>query len=68
VGNAERKARKKAGEKFVRVPKEGTPLIDRAWFSALVFSPRTRDWRAPSPKKRLAALRDRGVDIGPLDK
>ena len=62
MGNAERKARKRAGLKFERTPKTGTPLIERAWFESLLFDPK-RGWRQPSTKKRIRALKARGYDV-----
>lgn len=62
VGNAERKARKRAGLKFERNSKTGTPLIERAWFESLLFDPK-RGRRRPSTKKRIRALKDRGYDV-----
>lgn len=62
MSTAERKARKRAGLKFERKPKTGTPLIERAWFESLIFDPK-RGWRQPSTKKRIRALKDRGYDV-----
>lgn len=59
MANAARKARKRAGVKFERKPKTGTPLIERAWFESVIFDPKT-GWRQPSTKKRIRALKDRG--------
>ena len=65
VANAERKARKRAGTKFERTPKTGTPLIERAWFESLLFDPKN-GWRQPSTKKRIRALKDRGYNVDSL--
>lgn len=65
MANAGRKARKRAGIKFERTPKVGTPLIERAWFESLLFDPKN-GWRQPSAKKRIRALKDRGYDVDSL--
>lgn len=65
MSTAERKARKRAGIKFERAPKTGTPLIERAWFESLLFDPKN-GWRQPSTKKRIRALKDRGYDVDSL--
>lgn len=62
MANTDRKARKRAGVKFERAPKTGTPLIERAWFESLIFDPKS-GWRQPSIKKRIRALKDRGYDV-----
>lgn len=62
MSTQERKARKRAGLKFEREPKTGTPLIERAWFESLLFTPK-KGWRQPSTKKRIRALKDRGYDV-----
>jgi hypothetical protein len=62
LSTAERKARKRAGLKFERKPKTGTPLIERAWFESLIFDAKN-GWRQPSTKKRIRALKDRGYDV-----
>jgi pimeloyl-CoA synthetase len=62
MGHSARKARKKAGVKFERQPKAGTPLADRSFFAgAMIFDPK-KGWRAPSLKKRIRALKARGID------
>lgn len=62
-----RKARKRAGEKFTRTPKIGTPLLDRAWFAGLVWGPKgTKNESLLGPrsaKKIKAALAARGFEI-----
>lgn len=67
MSTAARKARKRAGIKFEKQPKVGTPFQDRAWFSQLVTGFNGRQPaalpRLRSAKKRLRALRDRGVDV-----
>ena len=65
MSTAERKARKRAGVKFERKSKTGTPLIERAWFESLLFDPKN-GWRQPSTKKRIRALKDRGYDVDGL--
>lgn len=61
-----RKARKRAGIKFTKAPKVGTPLVERAWFAGFVpGAVSTRfdgSWRGRSEKKRLAALGVRGLE------
>lgn len=59
MSTAARKARKRAGIKFVHRTKIGTPVTERAWFNALI--PDTRrgrlgKMRLRSAKKRAAAL------------
>ena len=39
MSTAARKARKRAGIKFERTPKVGTPLLERFWFTQLVYGP-----------------------------
>jgi hypothetical protein len=65
MSTAARKARKRASVKFVRTPKVGTPLTERAWFQAVVpgaFGTRhSAEFRSRSNKKRAAALKARGL-------
>ncbi len=60
-----RKARKAAGVKFVRTPKVGTPIAERAWFTAVLPGlPGTRNAQklvARSLVKRNRALKARGL-------
>lgn len=65
MSTSDRKARKRAGVKFERKIKTGTPLIERAWFESLIFDPKS-GWRQPSTKKRIRALKDRGYDVDSL--
>lgn len=67
MGTAARKARKRAGVKFERQPKTGTPLAERSWFAgAMIFDPK-KGRRAPSLKKRIRALKDRGIDTSAVE-
>lgn len=65
MSTAARKARKRAGIKFEKAPKVGTPIQERAWFSALVWgAPGTRfeaKQRRRSAAKRQRALEARGM-------
>lgn len=40
MSTTSRKARRRAGIKFERTPKTGTPLTERAWFTELVPGPK----------------------------
>jgi hypothetical protein len=67
MGTAARKARKRAGVKFERKSKTGTPLGERSWFAgAMIFDPKN-GWRPPSIKKRIRALKDRGFDTSAVE-
>lgn len=60
MSNTERKARKRAGVKFERVPKVGTPLVERAWFNTSSnWDPARRAWVPASASKRQRALEAR---------
>lgn len=63
MANTNRKARKAAGEKFVRVPKVGTPVQERSWFAKLLpsLNPMNPVPRRRSEKARRRALADRGI-------
>lgn len=60
-----RKARKRAGIRFERKPKVGTPLLERAQFAGMVFGRvRNREvWHWRSPKKLERAAKARGITI-----
>ena len=65
MSTSARKARKRAGIQFTKAPKVETPFLERAWFNELVtgFNGR-KPANLPRPrsmKKRLQALRDRGI-------
>lgn len=65
MSTAARKARKRAGIKFERKPKVGTPLLERAEFAGMVFGPvkgRAR-WHFRSAKKVAAAAAARGIEV-----
>jgi pimeloyl-CoA synthetase len=62
MGTAARKARKKAGVKFERQPKTGTPLAERSFFAGAMIFDLKKGWRAPSLKKRIRAVKNRGID------
>jgi hypothetical protein len=65
--NTERKARKRAGIKFYKAPKVGTPLIERASFTGLVpGAVGTRSEGRPVPRswaQRMALLELHGVPM-----
>lgn len=67
MSTAARKARKRAGIKFEKTQKVGTPFQERAWFRALVLGPTgTRhagQMQRRSKKKRDRALRARGIEV-----
>jgi len=67
MATANRKARKASGEKFVRVPKVGTPLEERAEFNRMVPGASGTKFfgkLVPVSAKRLArALKDRGIEV-----
>lgn len=67
MSTAARKARKRAGIKFVHPTKTPTPLLERAWFAALHPGPphtklSTR-LMPRSPAKVTKALADRGIAV-----
>jgi hypothetical protein len=61
-----RKARKRAGIKFEKAAKVGTPILERAFFTQLVFGPaatKHASRRQPrSAKKIAAALKPYGLN------
>lgn len=61
-----RKARKRAGIPFVRIPKVGTPIGDRAEFNktvpGAVGTRHSLEYAPVSIKKRNRMLSDRGID------
>lgn len=62
MSTTERKARKRAGVKFERIPKVGTPLTERASFNVShVWDPVLGRMRPASVSKRQRALEARGV-------
>lgn len=67
MSTTDRKARKRAGIRFSKAPKVGTPLAERAWFAGFVLGAVSTRFegarRSRSEKKRLAALAERGLDI-----
>ena len=67
MSTAARKARKRAGIKFSKLPKVGTPFQERSWFNQLVTGFNGRQpAQVPRPRsaqKRLRALRDRGFEV-----
>lgn len=71
MGTAGRKARKReqrvSGATFQHPVKAGTPLVERAWFNALVWGPagtRHAFKQAPrSTRSRSRALLARGMDM-----
>lgn len=68
MSNAARKARKRAGEKFVAVAKVGTPLTERAWWNAVRPGvPGTRSaskmvGRSVKKQQRALAARSEGAE------
>lgn len=64
MGNASRKARKAAGEKFERTPKQGTPWFMRVGLQAHnIFSPtQTMAVRFGLSNKQKQAIKDRSND------
>lgn len=61
MSNTARKARKKAGIKFEKAAKVGTPILQRAWFALPIFDAKAADFRPRSAKKVKRALEHRTV-------
>jgi hypothetical protein len=68
MSTAARKARKRAGIKFVRTPKVATPLLERSWFTQMfpgLPGTRSQGQMVPrSAKKIRRALSARGIEWG----
>lgn len=57
MSTAARKARKRAGIKFTKTPKVGTPFLERSWVTALVMHPVSKRYplgMAPRSAKKIA--------------
>ncbi|TFC59463.1 MULTISPECIES: hypothetical protein [unclassified Cryobacterium] len=61
MSNTARKARKRAGIKFEKAAKVGTPVMERAWFALANFDAKTFEFRPRSAKKIKRALEHRTV-------
>jgi hypothetical protein len=61
MSNTARKARKRAGIKFEKAAKVGTPVKERAWFALPIFDLKSGGFRNRSAKKIKRALEHRTV-------
>ncbi|MDY7542650.1 MULTISPECIES: hypothetical protein [unclassified Cryobacterium] len=62
MSTAARKARKRAGIKFEKAAKVGTPFKERAWYALPILDIKSAGgWRNRSAKKLQAALDARGI-------